>query len=502
MTTWRVLAVLAIVAALSAAAGVAYMANVWPPYGAMFVVAGAGALGFAALCFVYPYVTLLMTFFMLPFEYLLVIVPADTYGSGTFINYITWVKLMFGAMIATGLIRMLVLKDERPFKDLFTTPIPLMLLLFAVMLWASLANAQRLGKFAVTMMTLISGLVAFFILILLVRNRERVYLFLKVVFLSYIIISLMGLFEAITRQHILALLGFPMIDRPWVTNPDAFRICGPSGDPDYYAISVIFGLMVSFAVLPLVRGFFVKAGVFAVILLHFVVIVATASRGAALSTAFALGLLYIFARIPHKVLVGVTSVLILGAAFGIYTVTVSARAAQRYSQGDTKSFDERWGWIRMCYKMMIDAPIRGIGTGNFQGMYTRYMDTYLVPREPESGQNTYAMMAAQNGIPTTLVYAFTNLALWFVLYRAMRGTRDRRLEHVCVSFFCLALSFWLFSLTLDLVISEISWIIFAMGVILWRITKEDHDERERSKASGLPPLRPRRPLGAPIAPVA
>jgi hypothetical protein len=107
-----------------------------------------------------------------------------------------------------------VTKDERPLRSLWLTPIPVLLLLFYGMCWMSLANATRLGAFANNMISVGSGVVAFFILLNLLTTRERVYRFLKVVFFSYIFIALIGLFEAVTRKHVLKLLGFPMIKRP------------------------------------------------------------------------------------------------------------------------------------------------------------------------------------------------------------------------------------------------------------------------------------------------
>jgi hypothetical protein len=102
-------------------------------------------------------------------------------------------------------------------------------------------------------------------------------------------------------------------------------------------------------------------------------------------------------------------------------------------------------------------------------------DNYWGPiRCPASGsrQNTYAQLAAQNGIQP-LVYLAANLVLWIVLYRVRRGTRDPALAHVAVSFFALAVSFWFFSLTLDLVETEISWVILAVGVVLWGLYRRE-----------------------------
>jgi O-antigen ligase/polysaccharide polymerase Wzy-like membrane protein len=457
------------------------------PIGILVPFAVAVGAAYFFLSFTRPYTAILFVIFTMPFEYLTVLFPADEYGQGGPLNFITLVKLMFGAIIVAGLLRMAITKQDRPFRMVWLTPIPALLLLFYGMCWMSLANAKRLGAFASNMISMGSGLVAFFILITLLSTRERMYRFLKVIFFAYIFISLMGLYEAFTQTHILKMLGFPMIERPWTTNPDAFRICGPSGDPDYYAISVIFGLMVTFAVLPLFKSLAARLAVLAMTLLHFLAIVATASRGAALSTALALAVFYLFARFRHKLLVGVLATATLAAGFGFFTVAVSSRAAARYTGaagGDSSSFDERWGWIRMCWAMMMDAPVRGTGSGNFIGLYEGYRKNYPVPSKPESAQNTYAQLAAQNGIPTTLVYLAANLALWVVLFRVMRGTRDPTLRHVAVAWFALAVSFWLFSLTLDLVETEISWEIFASGVAVWSFHRQDLRRAAMLRAAG------------------
>ena len=475
MILWRVAGWLG-VAGLAALVFVsAYLSLALAPFplGFLVPIGVAAALAFTFLAFAQPYVAILMTFFVLPFEYLTVLFPADSYGSGGILNFITLVKLMFGCVIVAGFVRLTVTKDERPLRNLWLTPIPLLLLLFYGMCWMSLANAKRLGAFATNMISIGSGVVAFFILINLLTTRERVYRFLKLIFFSYIFIALIGLFEAVTRTHVLKLLGFPMIERPWTQNPAMFRVAGPSGDPDYYAISVIYGLMITFAVLPLFKSLLARLAVLGVTLLHFLAILATASRGAALSTALALGLFYALARFRHKALVGVTAVVVVSASVAAFSLGVSSSSIRRYVGGDTSSWEQRWGWIQMCYEMMLDAPVRGLGSGQFVVFYNSYKRHYPVPRLPESAQNTYAQLAAQNGIPTTLVYLAANVVLWIVLYRVMRATRDPVLAHVAISFFALAVSFWFFSLTLDLVETEISWVIFAVGAVLWGLQRQD-----------------------------
>lgn len=475
MILWRLAGWLGVAGLALAMLAIAYVALALTPVpiGLLVPIALALALAFTLLAFAHPYVAILMTFFVLPFEYLTVLFPADSYGSGGPLNFITLVKLMFGAVIVAGFLRLTVTKDERPLRNLWLTPIPVLLLLFYGGCWMSLANATRLGAFLSNMISMGSGVVAFFILINLLTTRQRVYRFLKVVFFSYIFIALIGLFEAVTRLHVLKLLGRPMIERPWTQNPSVFRVAGPSGDPDYYAISVIFGLMITFAVLPLFRSLPARLAVLGVTVLHFLAILATASRGAALSTAMALGLFYWLARFRHKAVVGVVAVIVVAATFAVFTLGVSSSSAKRLVGGDTSSWDQRWGWIKMCYSMMLDAPVRGLGSGHFVVLYDRYKGTYQVPRQPESAQNTYAQLAAQNGIPTTLVYLAANVVLWIVLYRVMRGTRDPTMAHVAISFFALALSFWFFSLTLDLVETEISWVIFAVGVVLWGFYRQE-----------------------------
>lgn len=488
MFGWRIAGGVTVAAAAACMVVVAYLSIVFPP---VALILGAGA-AFAFLAFSRPFEAVLITFFTAPFEYLTVLFPADSYGSGGPLNFITVVKLMLGSVVAAGALRILVSKDERFLRNLWITPIPVLVLTFYTMCWMSLANARRLPAFVVNMVSIGAGITAFFVLINLIATRRRLYAFLKVVFFSYILISMMGMFEAITKEHILKLAGRPMIERPWTQNKEAFRVAGPSGDPDYYAISVIFGLMITFAVLPLGKSRRWRLGVMAVAFMHFLTVVATASRGAALSTGLALGLLYLFARFPHKLLVGVTAVVLLGAGFAVFSLTVSPRAAARYSGGDTTSWEERLGWVQMCADMTADAPFRGVGSGQFVVLYHRYADSHLVPRkEPESAQNTYAQMSAQNGIPTTLVYALANLVLWALLWHVMWRTRDPILRHVTVSFFALALSFWFFSLTLDLIETEIGWILFATGVVLWRIHARDVSE-------SVPAPRPRRvPFGWP-----
>ena len=284
---------------------------------------GLGAV-FAFLAFAKPYAAVLVAFFTIPFEYLTVLVPAEEYGSGGLLNYITLVKLMFGAIIATGVLRIAITKNERPLRSLWWTPIPLLLALFYAMCWMSLANAKRIPAFVTNMMSMGSGLIAFFILMNLLTTKERLFRFMKVVFYAYIFISLMGIYEAVTRTHVLKTLGFPLIERPWTQNPSSFRICGPSGDPDYYAISVIFGLMVTFAVAAPLQG---AGGAPGRARHHHAPLPGHRGHGLARrghEHGHRPGRLLPVRRFRHKLLVGVVAVATLAGGFVLFSVTVSA----------------------------------------------------------------------------------------------------------------------------------------------------------------------------------
>jgi hypothetical protein len=126
MILWRVAGGLGVAGLAAAVLVIAYLAIALAPFplGFLVPIGVAAALAFTFLAFAQPYVAILMTFFVLPFEYLTVLFPADSYGSGGILNFITLVKLMFGCVIVAGFLRLSGDQDERPLRNLWRRRFP------------------------------------------------------------------------------------------------------------------------------------------------------------------------------------------------------------------------------------------------------------------------------------------------------------------------------------------------------------------------------------------
>jgi O-antigen ligase len=455
--------------------GVAFVVAVacvafWPL--ALILPAGAA---FTFWAFISPAPALLLTLFFIPFERMAVLFPPEAQGQVTLLSSLTVPKLMLVALIGVAAFRMLVARDDRPVRRFFEMPLPALTVLFAVMTFASLLNATDPGLFFGYQSRVINGIVFFFVINNLVTTKSRLYNAMRVLCFSYFFIGLSGVYETVTQEHILTTMGFPMKDVPYMLQEDKFRIAGPSGDPDFFAISIVLGFMATLTTWRLVRGWLLKSILVGILLMHVFVILATGSRGAALSLLLAVGVFWLWVEMRHKFLIAFAASLAVGAVAAYYTLEVSSLTAERYTgEAGQLSLQYRLGWTMMCWEMVKEHPLVGVGTAQFMADYHNYVSP-LVPREPLVAQNTYAQMAAENGLPALFVYLVIYGLAGYYLAVAARRARDPVIRYVSLCLLGTLAAFVFFAGTLNTVSSEINWMVLALTCTVWRIAQQDQE---------------------------
>ncbi|MCE9613368.1 MAG: O-antigen ligase family protein [Lentisphaerae bacterium] len=468
MNKGKLITLALIVAAFLAAIFVFTTLSMMEPAVSFVVVAGVFFLVWA---FRSPKTALLAAVFLIPFERLTAPFP-PTPGHPTLLGTLTFAKLMLAAILVVWLFKLLVTKDTRPQKMLLTTALPLLVMLFAYVGFLSLFMAGNLGMFIQYESRVINGIVFFFLVINIVDDRPTLYNLIRVCALSYVFIGLIGVFEAVTQRHLLTVLGIPLPENVF-GGTTGFRILGPSGDPDFFACSIIFGLLMTIAAWQLVRGFCLKTAVLVVLGIHAFVILATGSRGAALALVVALPAFWFFIETRHKILYGTLAVFLTLSGITIYTFAFSKLAVARYiGATGSSSVDMRLGGMKMCLDMTLDSPLLGVGSGNFLAVYHQYIEP-TVTRSPMWAQCTYTLLPAQNGIPALLLYlAILSVSAW-LFYRAMRESRDPTMRFVALSMFCLLIAFSVFSGTLDTMTNEINWMQLALSITMWDLVRQE-----------------------------
>jgi O-antigen ligase len=408
--------------------------------------------------------------FLLPFERMTALFPPETRGAVTFLNTITIPKLMFSVIIVALITRAIILKKIKPIINFAVTPLPLMAILSLLISWISLVKANHYGFFFSEEMRMINNIVFFFLVIDLIDDFPKLQTAVKAICVSYFLVTLVGLYEIVTQTHVLEIMGHPLPSSPYVTAIERFRIMGPSGDPDYFGISMVFGLFITI----MAASVFAKSKVMQSVLvllsaLYLFITLATGSRGTILSLLIGMAVFWFYIEIKRKYLISVIALIGFLAVFGLYTVTISDYALKRFlGEYGQLSLQYRIGWSKMCLKMAWRNPLLGVGTGNFVSEYNRYIDPNA-PRGSGSATNTYLTILAENGLPGLIVY----LAMYFFcfsnFYWVMKHSRDPPMMIIALTFFSITVTFTLFAAVHHTWVSEITWMVYGFSVVIRKI---------------------------------
>jgi O-antigen ligase len=406
-----------------------------------------------------------MVFATMPFERMMALFPPESGHTEGFLNTLTVTKVLLAALIPIWLLRILLLKDGGFLRKTFSSPSPALAILFALYTSISLINAVSLGSYLKNEFTIVSNLVLFIVVLNIFDDKKWILRSIVVLFVAYVIVGLMGVYEVETQTHILELMGHTMPEEAFVLYGEAFRPAGPSGDPDYFATSVLFGLMLTLAVWRFVRSRLLWLALIVIVGVFLFDIFATGSRGAMLAFLIAMAVFWWFLETPYKVPLAGLGIVAFLAGFTLYTVFVSGRTAGRYTGGETTSLEYRLGWQQQCFGMIAANPILGVGTGNALANEHRFFDP-RPPRKPENAANTYVQLAAEAGIPSVLIFiAFFWIILLFLAKVALR-CRDPEVRHLATALGAALTGFFFFAATAHALYNELTWSLLGLSVAL------------------------------------
>lgn len=435
---------------------------------AFVLLAGAG---FAMLVLHEPKWGLLLVFATLPFERMTALFPPESASDQSFLSTLTLPKVMLVVIIPIWLLRILLLKDGSLFRKTFATPIPAVALVFAFYTAISLVNAANIGGYLKNEMTIVSNVVLFLLVLNVFDDKRWILRAIWVLFVGYVCVGLMGVYEVATQTHVLELIGHTMPEEAFVLYGGAFRPAGPSGDPDYFATSILFGLMLTLAVWRFTKYRILWVLMLALVCVFLFDIFSTGSRGAMLAFIVGMVAFWWFLEMPFKAGAAVVGVVGLVAGFALYTVAVSGRTAGRYAGGETKSLEYRLGWQRQSFGMVEANPIFGVGIGNSLVNQHRFFDP-RPPRNPENTANTYLQLAAEAGIPAAALFvAFFGLVLLY-LVKVILYCGDPEIRHLATCLFAALSAFFVFAATAHALYNELTWSFFGLSVSLGLIARE------------------------------
>ncbi len=241
------------------------------------------------------------------------------------------------------------------------------------------------------------------------------------------------------------------------------RLIGPNGDPTFYGLAQSFPGVLVFALFFYYKKFWQKAllGIgFGFIVFN---ILASGSRGGALS--FVAGCLTVFLLCPikHKLTKAtIATALIVGGLFLMVLLQLNV-AANRIASPTTADVTIGWRFAmwQMCWEMFANHPLTGLGINSW-GLHYHW---YRIPGSPGNLQrplNSFLQILQETGIFGIISYTLLYVFAAFSAFAAVFATRDRRLKFEATGIAGVVLGFFLFAGTSNVLENELYFLLFGL----------------------------------------
>lgn len=209
-----------------------------------------------------------------------------------------------------------------------------------------------------------------------------------------------------------------------------YRIAGPVGDPNFYALFLVPLVPLALNRLDKETNKYLRLLALLTFVLVSLAIVFTYSRGGFLALAAAIGILLV--RKPPRARVILLTIIV---AIPVLTM-VPAQYTERLKtlnevlpfghaevgQTSDSGFRGRLSEMRVGVLMFLEEPILGVGLDNYPYLYQEYarrvgLDSRLAEREPHS---RYLEIASEMGLVGMVAYAFVIGSLFYSMYLGER----------------------------------------------------------------------------------
>lgn len=459
----------------------------WPL--APVLVAG---LVFAALCMHRPLVCFLLALALQVFDQLLILVPATSSGSASLINSITVPKMMFAALFAMLLPRIMLTKDEAPLWALRRQGLFVMLtLLFLLGCLPGLIYAGSDNSAMAPLSRLINCVMMALTAIALIRDYRALVLVFVVLIPSFVVTGVMGAYEVTTETYVLDMLDRPIPeDFAMSAEAGAFRVMGPSGDPVYYAVSLCFAVMAVLVAMQLTRRRWLLVLCLGFLGLFALGIVSTASRGALLALGVFSVVFFGLATVRHKWIIAGTTAGILALGIIFYSVAISSLPLARFmgKGGADEGTTNRLGFWSQCIRMIEDSPLFGVGMGSFPEYHVAVYFDSRTPQRPYLPHNVYLQIPAENGLGNLALYLAILAVSTIPLFVAILRMPPSPQRNVAVSILAGVLGLASFATNTNLRENEMLWLLMALAGVASHVCREAH--AQSLTAPVQPPRRP------------
>lgn len=244
---------------------------------------------------------------------------------------------------------------------------------------------------------------------------------------------------------------------------DRTRIIGPSGDPTFYGLAQSLPGVLAMGMILYYREVWKKVLLSLALCVIAVNIAGTGSRAGALSFGVGLVVVLLVCPIRHRFLkLGAIATLGLGGLAALY-ISGADVAAQRIAMptAATHTVDVRIALWKMAVDLYETSPLLGIGTNGF-GYWYYVMRDAAAPNYLQRPLNAFLELLAENGVQNVIVYTLFYVFAAGSAVCAGLGTQDRRLKFEAMSLAAIAVGFFVFAGTSNVVQNELYYIVFGL----------------------------------------
>jgi hypothetical protein len=393
-------------------------------------------------------------------------IPFDLLGHITPDGSVTVAKLLVALTIVLWTGRTLLRRDQYPLVVL-THPVALLMIALIGVNILSFVNIVELKPAAIFLFRRMNVVVLALLIPMVLRDRRSWDRALMWMTLASIPIGFFGLYELTTGQPILTLVSYRSQDQLVLLSGQQWRIHGTFDDGPFHAIYVATASSLAICWLLRTPRWWIKLGLVALLVLLFVNLIGTASRGGMMG--FIVVLLVYWAGYGGKrrwlLAAGAVAVGAATLAVALMLPQVPVHRYLQVSSGDDPTTQIRMGLYEVGIGMVEDHPIMGVGCGQWLRESPRYFSSGTFKETNYMPHNTYLQAAAETGLIGLAVYLLLLATVAFYLLRALKHASDKHERLSVLAALGAFLAFAAFATTSNVMENETYWIFLSFSMV-------------------------------------
>ena len=330
------------------------------------------------------------------------------------------------AVLAVGIIFRWVIRRVRPFG---WRELTLWLSIYGIVGLVSMLYAPDTTATIAALSAYTKNCVIAIMVVVILYRKELIRYVSWSILAAGLFIASIGVYQHLTGSYDHSFGGFgKAIISEIVGEEHDYRIAGPIGGPNYFAMILVVFIPLAFERIISERHLLLRMTAFLTLFICLLAIMFTYSRGAFIALLVMLitaMFLYPprFKALIYGSAVLVFTILLLPSQYHERITTLQLILPQAgQAPADEDSFRGRMSEIAVATEMIADHPFRGIGLGNYETLYQKYAgDVFLdFRREDREAHNLYLEILAETGLLGLTVFGLIFGRLFYLLFRSRR----------------------------------------------------------------------------------